>query len=99
MHISGCPSSCGTHQTGAIGFRGASKSVDGKMESAFVLFVNGNERQGQERMGRELGTILEKDIPQFLVRLGENVAKSGLDFCAWSERNPEELEKIAEEYL
>ena len=27
MHISGCPSSCGTHQTGEIGFRGAVKRV------------------------------------------------------------------------
>lgn len=99
MHISGCPSSCGTHQTGAIGFRGAAKSVDGRMESAFVLFVNGKERQGEERMGEELGTILEKDIPEFLVKLGQNVAESGLDFYAWNERNPQELKRIAAEYL
>ena len=39
IHISGCPSSCGTHQTGVLGFRGASKSVDGKAQSAFLLYV------------------------------------------------------------
>ncbi len=41
MYISGCMSSCGTHQTGVIGLRGASKLVDGKPQSAFALFVHG----------------------------------------------------------
>ncbi len=99
MHISGCPSSCGTHQTGVIGFRGASKSVDGKMQPAFILFVNGEERQGQEHMGKELGTILEADIPKFIVKLGKCVEESGLDFISWKEKNPEGIEKIAAEYL
>ncbi len=99
MHISGCPSSCGTHQTGVIGFRGASKSVDGKMQPAFILFVNGEERQGQERMGKELGAILEADIPKFIVKLGKCVEESGLDFISWKEKNPEGIEKIAAEYL
>ena len=46
IHISGCPSSCGTHQTGVIGFRGAVKRVDDQLKNAFVLFANGEERQG-----------------------------------------------------
>ena len=37
IHISGCPSSCGTHQTGTLGFRGASRLVEGKPQSAFTL--------------------------------------------------------------
>ena len=48
MYISGCMSSCGTHQTGVIGLRGASKLVDGKPQSAFALFVHGESRQGGE---------------------------------------------------
>lgn len=99
IHISGCPSSCGTHQTGAIGFRGASKSIDKKPQSAFVLYVNGDERQGQEAMGRELGTVLEADIPEFLVELGKAVAASGKDFAEWNAQDPEALERIAAKYL
>ncbi len=99
IHISGCPSSCGTHQTGAIGFRGASKSVDKKPQPAFVLYVNGQERQGQEAMGRELGTILESRIPEFLVKLGRAVAATGLNYTAWTEQNPGGLEELAAEYL
>ena len=99
MHISGCPSSCGTHQTGCIGFRGASKPVDGKPQSAFTLYVGGNDRQGQEKMGRELGAILETDIPAFLVALGKTVAESGLPYAEWAQQNPEGVEAAAKPYL
>lgn len=98
IHISGCPSSCGTHQTGAIGFRGASKSVDKKPQSAFVLYVNGDSRQGHETMGRELGTILESRIPEFLVKLGRTVEAGGTDYASWILQNPDSLDAIAAEY-
>ena len=99
MHISGCPSSCGTHQTGAMGFRGASKLVDGKPQAAFTFFLGGEARQGQEAMGRELGVMLEADIPAFLVELGKTVAASGRDFFAWRQAEPEGVERIAAPYL
>ena len=99
IHISGCPSSCGTHQTGAIGLRGASKKAQGAMQSAFVLYVNGKEEQGKECMGRELGTILEFRIPEFLVALGKKAAESHLDFETWNEKNPEALALLAAPYL
>lgn len=99
IHISGCPSSCGTHQTGAIGFRGASKRVDGKAETAFVLTVNGCEVQGREMMGREVGTIIAKDIPAFLVKLGNAVQDSGMDYAAWAEACPQAIDDIAAEYI
>lgn len=98
IHISGCPSSCGTHQTGELGFRGAAKKVGGKTQPAFMLYVNGDQRQGQERMGCEYGTILETKIPEFLVKLGQAVAASGLDYGAWKEQNPEGVREIASEY-
>ena len=99
IHISGCPSSCGTHQTGMIGLRGASKKTQGAMQSAFLLYVNGKEEQGKECMGRELGTIREAKIPAFFVALGKEVAASGLDFVTWKEQNQEALEKVATPYL
>ena len=82
-----------------MGFRGASKLVDGKPQPAFALFVNGYERQGQEVLGRELGTILEADIPEFLVSLGSAVAASGKDFFCWNASEPDALEQIAAPYL
>ncbi len=97
IHISGCPSSCGTHQTGSLGFRGASKLVDGKPRSAFTLFVGGDDRQGCEAMGRELGVMLEERIPGFLTEVGRAAAAQG--FAAWREAEPAALEEIAARYL
>lgn len=99
IHISGCPSSCGTHQTGAIGFRGGVKMVDKVPKPAFVLYVNGDERQGKETMGRELGVMLEENIPEFLVTLGETVAETGKSFYEWNLSNPTALEQAASVYL
>lgn len=99
MHISGCMSSCGTHQTAPIGFRGIVKLVDKKPNPAFMLYVNGNDCQGNEKMGHEVGIILENEIPQFIVELGKTVADSGLDFHSWNEKNPDGIEKIAEKYI
>ena len=98
IHISGCPSSCGTHQIGRIGFRGGMKKVDGKPVSAFVLYVNGKEGEPAQ-FGEQLGTILEEEIPAFMKALGEEVAASGKDFETWYAANPERLKEIAQPYL
>ena len=99
IHISGCPSSCGTHQTGALGFRGAAKSIDGKSQPAFVLYVNGRESQGKEAFGHEAGTILQDRIPAFLVELGKTVAASGKSYEEWISEDAEGVDKIAAGYL
>jgi sulfite reductase (ferredoxin) len=99
IHISGCPSSCGTHQTGEMGFRGGVKKVDGKVWPAFVLYVGGCDYQGKETMGQQLGTIEETKIPEFLVTLGRHVAESGMEFHEWRQKNPDMLENLAKPYL
>lgn len=99
MHISGCLSSCGTHQTGVIGFRGSVKAIDKKPCSTFMLYVNGCERQGEEAMGKELGMILEEKIPDFIAELGRTVAASGTDFYTWNSNEPNALENLAEKYI
>lgn len=76
IHISGCPSSCGTHQIGVIGFRGGAKTIDKVLKPAFNLYINGSDIQGQERMGEEVGTLLEEQIPDFLCALGHAVSDS-----------------------
>lgn len=99
IHISGCPSSCGTHQIGVLGFRGASKPVDGKAQPAFILYINGSQEREKERLGHEAGSILEKDIPDFLVELGKAVAASGKDYAKWNDENPHKVDEIASRYL
>ena len=82
-----------------MGFRGASRKVDGELRSAFTLYVGGNALQGKEQMGREIGILLEKDIPAFLVELGRRVSASGLEFSAWLAANPQGVEELAAPYL
>ena len=99
VHVSGCPSSCGTHQIGKLGFQGAAKFVDGKACSAFYLMLNGGEKAGQERMGEPIGAILTEEIPAFIVELGKTVAASGLDFDAWLDAHEEEFRGLAAKYI
>lgn len=99
VHISGCPSSCGTHQVGTLGFQGCVKLVDKAPRPAFNLFVYGAERQGQERLGEVLGAMLEQDIPAFMVELGQTVAASGLAFHPWLAGHGEELKTLAAKYI
>lgn len=99
MHISGCPSSCGTQQIGTLGFQGGVKKVDGVVQPAFTLLLNGNTQQGNEKFGEPLGTILQAKIPEFVVKLGKTVAASGLDFTSWLEMNAEAFRALASEYL
>ncbi|MDO4960473.1 MAG: nitrite/sulfite reductase [Eubacteriales bacterium] len=97
--ISGCPSSCTGHQTAPIGMNGAGKKVDGVMQDAFLIHVGGCHRQGEERMGEQIGTILTEEIPEFLVKLGRAVEAAGLKFEDWYAENADELKAIAKPYL
>lgn len=99
IHISGCPSSCGTHQIGRIGFRGGVKKADGAMQPAFVLTVNGEDEEGRERFGEQVGTILESEIPAFLKELGTEIAEAGLKFDEWYEGHADRFVEIAKPYV
>lgn len=99
IHISGCTSSCGTHQTGAIGFHGTVKLVDKVPQPAFFLHINGKEGQEDALFGTQLGVILEKDIPSFLIAVGTAAAASGQPFGQWNSAHPGALEEIAAQYL
>ncbi|WP_101877297.1 nitrite/sulfite reductase [Lachnoclostridium edouardi] len=99
IHISGCPSSCGTHQIGKIGFRGGVKMVDKTPQPAFVLFVGGCDLEGQERFGKELGQILAANIPGFMKELGEKISQAGMVFEQWFPDHQKELEEIAGKYI
>ncbi len=99
IHISGCPSSCGTHQIGVIGFHGGVKVIDKVPNPSFTLHLYGQDRQGEERFGTQMGVILEKDIPDFLVEAGKAAEHSGKSFQEWSQANPGALEEIAKKYL
>ena len=99
IHISGCTSSCGTHQIGTLGFHGGVKRIDGAAEPAFTFHVNGSDTEGRERFGEQWGMMLQKDMPAFFAELGQAVEAEQSTYEKWFASDPEKLRKIAEKYL
>lgn len=97
LHISGCPSSCASHQAGVIGLRGGIKMVDKKPVPAFLLYVNGSDLLDNERLGTELGAVAISDIPTFFVMLGQTVKDTGLTWDQWV--SPEKLTEFAADWV
>ncbi len=99
IHISGCTSSCGTHQIGTLGFHGGVKRVNDAVEPAFTFHVNGCDQAGAERFGEQWGMILQKDMPAFFVELGKAVSAEDTTYDAWYAGDPGKLKALAEKYL
>lgn len=99
VHISGCPSSCGTQQVGTLGFQGGVKRADGEIRPAFALFLGGREHQREERIGEPIGFMLQDKIPEFMVEVGNAVAKAGEAFEEWIKKNEEGFREIAGKYI
>lgn len=98
FHISGCPSSCGTHQIGAIGFHGAMKVVDKIPTPAFKIFRGGNETIGREHFAEEVGAIVSSDIPKFFIALGELLTKEQTRFADWIVDNTAVFDQLVAEF-
>ncbi|MCI9120315.1 MAG: nitrite/sulfite reductase [Oscillibacter sp.] len=96
IRISGCPSSCAAHEAGAIGFQGGIKSVDGKAQPAFKLYLGGSDALDDARFGEAGAMILEKDLPNFLVELGRAAAETGWD--QWFPTHGDQLKAIVAKY-
>lgn len=99
IHISGCVSSCGTHQIGTLGFHGGVKRVNDAAKPAFTMHVNGSCLEGEERFGEQWGMILQEDLPAFFAELGQAVQAEGTDFQTWYRKDPERFRKLADKYL
>jgi ferredoxin-nitrite reductase len=82
-----------------IGFHGCVKLIDKVGHPAFTIHYNGCERQGEERMGEQLGVILQSDIPAFVKELGCAVSESGTDFEGWKLAHPDGVKEIAAKYI
>ena len=98
IHISGCPSSCGTHQIGTIGFRGAAKKTAAGPQSAFSIFYGGSAEKGAEKISVGGGAILETEIPNFLIELGRMVAADNTTYAEWIGSNEDKLQALIVKY-
>lgn len=99
MHISGCPSSCGTHQIGSLGFHGGVKLVDNKPQPAFILFRGGTDTLGHVSFGEQVGNLTTVDIPLFIADLAIELNKVGEPYDTWIVTHEADFNAIVEKYL
>ena len=98
IHISGCPSSCSAHQTGAIGFRGAMKQTPDGPKPAFAIFEGGCDAQGKENIAEAGKAMAVEDIPVFLVELGKKIAAENSSYEEWIKNNHAVMVELIEKY-
>lgn len=98
LHISGCMSSCGTHQIGSIGFHGKVKMVDKTPVAGFTISINGCDKQGHEHFGEDIGVIASEDIPKFIVKLGKAVTDAKTSYAEFA-KDIDKVIEIAKEYI
>ncbi len=99
IHISGCPSSCGTHQVGSIGLRGGIRQTPDGPRPAFAIFEGGCPIQGKEVLADMGKAILAEEIPEFLAELGKMVEGSGAKgYEEWAAGHHGELEELIGRY-
>lgn len=99
FHISGCPSSCGTHQIGSLGFHGGMKLVDKQPTPAFNLFRGGTDKLGTVKFGEQVGAIATTEIPKFIADLATALNEAGQPFDTWIEAHEADFQVIAEKYI
>ena len=102
IHVSGCPSSCGTHQIGVLGLHGCVKVLDKHPIPAFTLHIAGCEKTKMETFGTPIGMIAQERIPAFMIELARRLSALGLDLSGKESLNHEETRLIcdtAEAYL
>lgn len=73
--------------------------VDKKPLPAFLMYEYGDDRQGEERFAKEVGVVLQSDIPALLVELGRKVMDSGLTWKEWVKANPDGIRETAAQWL
>lgn len=98
IHISGCPSSCGTHQIGDIGLRGAVKQTPDGPKPAFAIFVHGCDRQAEEVLADTGKSIEITEIPKFFVELGQMISADRTVYADWIDGNRARLDELIARY-
>ncbi len=88
-------SSCSAHQLGTVGLRGTSYNG----APAYVVSVNGSHILGRERLGTEIGTVTEEDMPAFFETIGKTVQASGMRFRDWFNGDPSVINDVCREYI
>lgn len=98
LHISGCPSSCGTHQIGTLGLRGGIRQTPQGPAPAFAVFEGGCPIRGKEVIADMGKSILARDLPEFLVKLGRMISADSSSYETWINLHREKFDQLLAQY-
>ena len=92
VHMSGCPNSCGQHHIADLGFHGAAIKVGNRQIPAYHMFVGGNYRNDEIRLGTLVPKVRipAKRVPDAVERVlalyHVDRADGAEEFAAWIDR-------------
>ena len=98
LYVSGCPSSCGQHLRGQIGFSGKRKKIDDKVVSTYAIYFGG--KGGEDiKLGTRYGDLVATEIPDFLYELAVLKRDSKReDFEEFFDENNKEVLELVKRY-
>lgn len=99
IHISGCQNSCGRHQVADIGFAGGKRKVGDAIEDVFDLYVGGIVAEGKTKLGEKVGTVLMKNIPEFIGELAKILNNKKIDYSTFFNEHKEEFNNLINNYI
>lgn len=73
--------------------------IDKKPLPGFAVSISGNDEQGNENFGEELGVMASDDIPEFVIELGKAVTESGMDYEKFASEKESVLREIINKYV
>ena len=99
LHISGCQNSCSRHQINEIGFAGGKRKIGDTLEDVFDLYVGGIFSREKTELGRKIGTLTMKQIPEFINKLAVELNKNKMNFREYLATKENEFMELVNPYL
>lgn len=99
IHVSGCQNSCSRHQVNELGFAGGKKKVGDAVEDVFDLYAGGTFSREKTELGRKVGTLLTREIPEFINKLAVELNKNSMTFRQYLTEKETEFNALVESYL
>lgn len=98
INISGCTSSCGAHQSAAIGLQGFRKVVDKVPQNAYVVMLYGCATEGKEALGQNHGVVLESKLKDMFKEIANDIIAKNQNFDSYALDNSDSLNAIVKKY-
>lgn len=99
VYVSGCQNSCGRHQAGDIGFAGGKKRVNNEIEDVFDIYAGGIVSREKTVLGTKLGTMLMRQIPEFIGRLSLELEINDINYKEYINKKNNCFIELLKEYL